>query len=118
MPKPIKIQFKDWVRMMYCIKHLMKLHPEYNEMIMPFYSRMYDLYPYNEDNPFEEKNGHPFNKRDVNETKHFADDFHEGKWEGDSKSLDEIIWDLGLNLPSWEDDDNGDNDEKQSPSST
>ena len=64
--------------MMYCIKHLMKLHPEYNEMIMPFYSRMYDLYPYNEDNPFDEKNGHPFNKRDVNETKHFADDFHEG----------------------------------------
>ena len=63
---------------MYCVKHLMKLHPEYNEMIMPFYSRMYDLYPYNEDNPFEEKNGHPFNKRDVNETKHFADDFHEG----------------------------------------
>ena len=25
--KPIQIQFKDWVRMMYCVKHLMKLHP-------------------------------------------------------------------------------------------
>ncbi len=82
--------------MMYCVKHLMKLHPEYNEMIMPFYSKMYELYPYNEDDPFDEK--------DMNELKHFADDFHEGKHNGDGKSLDEIIWDLGMNLPSWDDD--------------
>ena len=82
--------------MMYCVKHLMKLHPEYNEMIMPFYSKMYELYPYNEDDPFDEK--------DMNELKHFADDFHEGKHNGDEKSLDEIIWDLGMNLPSWDDD--------------
>ena len=41
--------------MMFCVKHLMKLHPEYNEMIMPFYSKMYDLYPYNEENPFDEQ---------------------------------------------------------------
>ena len=82
--------------MMYCVKHLMKLHPEYNEMIMPFYSKMYELYPYNEDDPFDEK--------DMNELKHFADDFHEGKHDGDGKSLDEIIWDLGMNLPSWDDD--------------
>ena len=84
--------------MMYCIKHLMKLHPEYNEMIMPFYSRMYDLYPYNEDNPFDEKDGHPFNKKDM-------DGFHEDKQESEPKSLDEIIWDLGMDLPSWDDDD-------------
>ncbi len=82
--------------MMYCVKHLMKLHPEYNDMIMPFYSKMYELYPYNEDDPFDEK--------DMNELKHFADDFHEGKHNGDGKSLDEIIWDLGMNLPSWDDD--------------
>ena len=82
--------------MMYCVKHLMKLHPEYNDMIMPFYSKMYELYPYNEDDPFDEK--------DMNELKHFADDFHEGKHDGDGKSLDEIIWDLGMNLPSWDDD--------------
>ena len=82
--------------MMYCVKHLMKLHPEYNDMIMPFYSKMYELYPYNEDDPFDEK--------DKNELKHFADDFHEGKHNGDGKSLDEIIWDLGMNLPSWDDD--------------
>ena len=38
--------------MMYCVKHLMKLHPEYNDMIMPFYAKMYDLHPYNEQDPF------------------------------------------------------------------
>ena len=73
---------------MFCIKHLMKLHPEYNEMIMPFYSKMYDLHPYNEENPF-----------------HFEEDYiKENNIESIDKSLDEMIWDLGLSLPSWDDD--------------
>ena len=86
MRKPIKVQPKDWVRMMFCMKHLMKLHPEYNELIMPFYSKMYDKFPYNEENPFHFEEENDKNKQPVN------------------KSLDEIIWDLGLNLPSWDDD--------------
>ena len=89
MRKPIQIEPRDWVRMMFCIKHLMKLHPEYNQMVMPFYSKMYDLHPYNEENPF-----------------HFEE------WE-ESFSLDEMIWDLGLNIPSWED---GENNEEEPPS--
>ena len=90
MRKPINVKPKDWVRMMFCIKHLMKLHPEYNEMIMPFYSKLYDLHPYNEENPF-----------------HFEEEYNKenNDVEGVDKSLDEMIWDLGLNLPSWEDDD-------------
>ena len=32
----------------------MKLHPEYQEMIYPFYSEMYDKYPYNENDPFNQ----------------------------------------------------------------
>ena len=87
MRKKIKVEPKDWVRMMFCIKHLMKLHPEYNEMIMPFYSRMYDKFPYNEENPF-----------------HFEEKPNEKK-EPINKSLDEMIWDLGLSLPSWDDED-------------
>ena len=88
MRKKIKVEPKDWVRMMFCIKHLMKLHPEYNEMIMPFYSKMYDLHPYNEENPF-----------------HFEEDYiKENNIESIDKSLDEMIWDLGLSLPSWDDD--------------
>ena len=89
MRKPINVKPKDWVRMMFCIKHLMKLHPEYNEMIMPFYSKLYDMYPYDEENPF-----------------HFKE------WEK-SYSLDKMIWDLGMNLPSWDDDlPNGENNEE------
>ena len=72
--------------MMFCMKHLMKLHPEYNELIMPFYSKMYDKFHYNEENPFHFEEENDKNKQPVN------------------KSLDEIIWDLGLNLPSWDDD--------------
>ena len=52
MRKPIQIQPKDWIRMMFCVKHLMKLHPEYQEMIYPFYAKLYDKYPYNEQDPF------------------------------------------------------------------
>ena len=86
MRKPINIKPKDWVRMMFCIKHLMKLHPEYNEMIMPFYSKLYDEHPYNEENPF-----------------HFEEDYNKEDSESIDMSLDEMIWNLGLNLPSWED---------------
>ena len=42
----------------------MKLHPEYNDMIMPFYAKMYDKYPYNEDDPFNFEDNHLFFGRD------------------------------------------------------
>ena len=91
--------------MMYCVKHLMKLHPEYNEMIMPFYSKMYDLYPYNEDDPFD------FESRPKTSIERQLDELvdltklNQQEREAMNKSLDEIIWDLGMNLPSWDDDD-------------
>ena len=91
--------------MMFCIKHLMKLHPEYNEMIMPFYSKMYDLYPYNENDPFD------FESKPRTSIESQLDELvdltklNQKEREAMSKSLDEIIWDLGMNLPSWDDDD-------------
>ena len=105
MRKPIKVQPKDWVRMMYCVKHLMKLHPEYNEMIMPFYSKLYDLYPYNENDPFD------FESKPRTSIEHQLDELvdltklNQQEREAMNKALDEIIWDLGMNLPSWDDDD-------------
>ena len=54
-------------------------------MIMPFYSKMYEKFPYDEENPF-----------------HFDDKKEEKPI---NKSLDEMIWDLGLTLPSWDDED-------------
>jgi hypothetical protein len=56
-------------------------------MIMPFYTRLYEQHPYDENNPLEF------------ETKHLP--------------LDEMIWELGLTLPSWDDEDNtGEDDER------
>ena len=104
MRKPIQVEPKDWVRMMYCVKHLMKLHPEYNEMIMPFYSKMFDLYPYNEDDPFDfESRPKTSIERQLDELADLAK-LNQKEREAMNKSLDEIIWDLGMNLPSWDDD--------------
>ena len=104
MRKPIQIQPKDWIRMMFCVKHLMKLHPEYNEMIMPFYSKMYDLYPYNENDPFDfESKPRTSIERQLDELVDLAK-LNQKEREDMNKSLDEIIWDLGMNLPSWDDD--------------
>ena len=104
MRKPIQIQPKDWIRMMFCVKHLMKLHPEYNEMIMPFYSKMYDLYPYNENDPFDfESRPKTSIERQLDELADLAK-LNQKEREAMNKSLDEIIWDLGMNLPSWDDD--------------
>ena len=107
MRKPIKVEPKDWVRMMYCVKHLMKLHPEYNEMIMPFYSKMFDLYPYNEDDPFDfESRPKTSIERQLDELADLAklNQKERDELSALNKSLDEIIWDLGMNLPSWDDD--------------
>jgi len=102
--KPIKVEPKDWVRMMFCVKHLMRLHPEYNEMIMPFYSKMFDLYPYNEDDPFDfESRPKTSIERQLDELADLAK-LNQKEREAMNKSLDEIIWDLGMNLPSWDDD--------------
>ena len=91
--------------MMFCIKHLMRLHPEYNEMIMPFYSKLYEKYPYNEENPFH------FEQEELDEIINGR-----GEVEAINKSLDEMVWDLGLTLPSWEDD-NGENQDEEDASS-
>ena len=108
MRKPIQVKPKDWVRMMFCVKHLMKLHPEYNEMIMPFYSKMYDLYPYNEDNPFDfEPRPRTSIERHLDELADLAKLNQKEREEINkhpAKGLDEIIWELGMNLPSWDDD--------------
>ena len=100
--------------MMYCVKHLMKLHPEYNDMIMPFYAKMYDLYPYNEQDPFNFDDDYKvrprtsierhldeladLNNKEIKRQKTTKKEFRE--------SLNHLIVDLGLKLPSWDDLDN------------
>ena len=99
--------------MMFCVKHLMKLHPEYNDMLMDFYAKMYEKYPYNEEDPFnfddEYKPPRPrtsierhldeladLNNKEIQEQKTTKKEF--------SDNLNLLLVDLGLKLPSWDDD--------------
>ena len=108
LPNKITIGRENWVRMMYCMKHLMKLHPEYYEMIKPFYDQMYDKFPYNELDPFNFEDNYKVRPRtsiereldklaDLNskEKDNLEQEFTSG--------LNQLIWDLGMTLPSWDD---------------
>lgn len=107
--------------MMYCVKHLMKLHPEYNDMIMPFYAKMYDMYPYNEDDPFNFENNYKIrprtsierhldelanlNQKEIQEQKTTKKEFND--------NLNLLLVDLGLKLPSWDKKKGKGNDKKK-----
>ena len=107
--------------MMYCVKHLMKLHPEYNDMIMPFYAKMYDMYPYNEDDPFNFDNNYKIrprtsierhldelanlNQKEIQEQKTTKKEFND--------NLNLLLVDLGLKLPSWDKKKGKGNDKKK-----
>ena len=110
--------------MMYCVKHLMKLHPEYNDMIMPFYAKMYDLYPYNEQDPFNFDDDYKvrprtsierhldeladLNQKEIQEQKTTKKEF--------SDNLNLLLVDLGLKLPSWDDNkEKGKDNDKKKP---
>ena len=97
--------------MMYFMKHLMTLHPEYYDMIKPFYDQLYEKYPYNEQDPFNFDDDKPRPKTSIEQ--HLDDLVKLNQKEIDkdaSKSLDQMVWDLGLRLPSWN---LGDNNKKK-----
>ena len=103
--------------MMYCMKHLMTLHPEYESMIKPFYDQLYEKFPYNEEDPFNFDDDKPKPKTSIENhlddladgkikySKRHLDDLAElNKKEKEafqSGDLDQMVWDLGLKLPSW-----------------
>ena len=101
--------------MMFCMKHLMTLHPEYKEMIKPFYDQLYEKFPYNEEDPFDFGDDKPKPKTSIE--KHLDDLAELNQKEKDqfeSRILDQMIWDLGLKLPSWNLKDNqGKKDDKK-----
>ena len=109
--------------MMYCVKHLMKLHPEYNDMIMPFYAKMYDLHPYNEQDPFNFDDDYKvrprtsierhldeladLNQKEIQEQKTTKKEFND--------NLNLLLVDLGLKLPSWDEKKKGKDNDKKKP---
>ena len=89
MPNPdnVNVRYADWVKILFCIRHLMDTHPEYNKMMMNFYARLWEICP------VDQKSQDHFDTvgfKPKNESHH---------------NLDEVIWDLGMTLPSWEDED-------------
>ena len=62
----------------------MSLKPELNEKLMEFYCYLFDL---------------SLNKLDMKEI-----ESSESNKKPIGMNLDEMIWDLGMNLPSWDDD--------------
>ncbi len=111
LPKQVKIAREDWVRVMFCVKHLMKLHPEYNDLLMSFYAKLYDQYPYNEQDPFNFEDNYKVRPRTSIE-RHLDElvDLNNKEKKTTKKeineSLNHLIVDLGLKLPSWDDDNN------------
>ena len=111
------IHRENWVRMMYCMKHLMTLHPEYKSMIKPFYDQLYEKFPYNEEDPFNFDDDKPKPKTSIEShlddladgkvkySQRHLDDLAElnkkEKEQFESGNLDQMVWDLGLKLPSW-----------------
>ena len=103
----------------------MKLHPEYNDMLMDFYAKMYEKYPYNEEDPFnfddEYKPPRPrtsierhldeladLNQKEIQEQKTTKKEFND--------NLNLLLVDLGLKLPSWDDNkEKGKDNDKKKP---
>ena len=87
IPDRVSVEYADWVKILFCIKHLMKTHPEYNKMMMNFYAKLWEICPI-----------------DQHSQEHF--DSVGFQPEVDHYDLDEMIWDLGMVLPSWDDNNN------------
>ena len=88
--------------MMFCMKHLMTLHPEYKSMIKPFYDQLYEKFPYNEEDPFNfDDNTRP--KPATSIERHLDDlvELNKKEKEDFQKDFDYMIWEMGLKLPSW-----------------
>lgn len=97
------IKLEDLKIVLNLIKKLMDMKPEWNESIMNLYGRLYENYYFDNND---------FNNNDFLENN---DDFVNFDGSVEHDSLDELIWGLGMNLPSWDDQDNEfknkDNDE-------
>ena len=103
--RSIHIKPNDWLKMMFCVKHLMRLHPEYNELIMTFYAKMYDKYPYNEKDPFDFEEPRPRTsiERSLDELVDLNDKEKKTTKKEFSNDLNLMLVNLGLKLPSWDD---------------
>jgi hypothetical protein len=76
----IEIKNKDLDKILLLIKYMMDERPDLNERLMDFYCYLLDM-----------KNESQVKRTTVDES------------ESESMNLDEMIWNLGMSLPSWDD---------------
>ncbi len=43
IPDRVSVSYEDWVKILFCIKHLMNSHPEFNKMMMNFYAKLWEI---------------------------------------------------------------------------
>jgi len=85
----IEIKPKDLDKILLVMKYMMDERPDLNEKLMDFYCYLQEM-----------KSPNPTNLKRVTVDESDSVDM----------SLDEMIWDLGMNLPSWDNDStNGNN---------
>ena len=87
----VQVDYPTWVKMLFCIKHLMDVNPEYNKLLMDFYAKLWDIRNVDKDDKNHFKKLIDFQPEDNNR-------------EAYPIGLDEIAWELGLELPSWDED--------------
>ena len=83
----IKIKHKDLDKILVVIKYMMDERPDLNEKLMDFYCYLLDMKSIHKVNPNESQ----VKRTTVDES------------ESESMNLDEMIWNLGMSLPSWDD---------------
>jgi len=93
--KVIKIKHKDLDKFLVVMKYMMDERPDLNEGLMEFYCYLLD-----------KRNDAYYDKQIM------MDSHSESMDESIAISLDELIWDMGMNLPSWELDSNDESMDK------
>ena len=83
----IEIKNKDLDKILLLIKYMMDERPDLNEKLMDFYCYLLDMKSIHKVNPNESQ----VKRTTVDES------------ESESMNLDEMIWNLGMSLPSWDD---------------
>ena len=91
----IEIKNKDLDKILLLIKYMMENQPELNESLMDFYCYLREM-----------KSPNPTNDSTNDSTNDRNDDLKRITIEestGVDMNLDEMIWNLGMSLPSWDD---------------
>jgi len=93
----------DLNKMIAVTKLLLKLKPNLNEMMMSWLGYLHDIQP--QDNCMDENEWSDWHD-------YWDDDFVNQDGSVEHKDLDDLMWKMGLKLPSWDDDpQSGDNNE-------